>query len=133
MREYMKSLLAQIEAAQEIDTPRYEAALKRMSGGEVRAGAICAWHFEDDADQWKRMREPMPHPMRWPYDGIIVPIPNHDGRGLLELDECIVCVLDYPIEKENPEVDWVALVSLLERPGLARFHIMETIRPVSTL
>jgi hypothetical protein len=35
--------------------------------------------------------------------------------------------MDYPIEKENPEVDWVPLLTLLTSPELHRFHVMETV------
>jgi len=33
----------------------------------------------------------------------------------------------YPIEKENPQVDWTALLSVLTTPGIHRFHVMENV------
>lgn len=126
MREYMKQLLRQIEHAEAMHGQNYDAAIKRLSGGRLEAGARCAWCYTDDLEFWGN---PIPHPKDWVYSGIIVPLPDNDGRRELEPDKCIVCILDYPIEKENPEVDWIALLSVLNNPALHRFHVMETIRP----
>jgi len=127
MRAYMKELLKQIEDAEAMHGPPFDAAMKRMSGGKLTAGAKCAWCFEDDIEFWRSEKQ-APHPKDWFYSGFIVPLPDHDGRGVLQPDRCIVCVMDYPIEKENPSVDWVALLSLLTSPGLYRLHVMETIQ-----
>jgi hypothetical protein len=124
-RGCMEQLLRQIEDAEAMHGPAYDAALNRLSGGKLEAGNRCSWCFGDDLEFWGNS---IPHPKDWFYHGLIIPLPGHDGRGKLEPDNCIVCVLDYPIEKENPEVDWVALLHLLETPGLHRLHVMETIR-----
>jgi hypothetical protein len=125
MREYMNQVLKQIEDAEAMHGPAFDAAVNRMSGGALKAGARCAWCYADDLGFWGN---PIPHPKDWFYSGIIVPLPDRDGRGKLEPDQCIVCVLDYPIEKENPQADWTALLSVLTSPGIHRFHVMETIK-----
>ncbi len=125
MREYLKQLLDEIEDAEAMHGKPYDAAINRLSGGDLKSGERCSWCYADDLKLWGN---PIPHPKDWFYHGLIIPLPNHDGRSVLEPDECIVCILDYPIEKENPEVDWTALLSVLTSPGLHRFHVMETIR-----
>jgi len=127
MRAYFNQLLGQIEDAEAMHGPAYAAAIKRLSGGKLEAGARCAWCYADDLEHWGSR---IPHPKDWFYSGLIIPLPDTDGRGELEPSDCIVCVLDYPIEKENPEVDWTALLSVLTGPSLHRFHVMETIRPM---
>lgn len=125
MREYMKQLCEQLQDGEAMHGPAYDAAIKRLSGGNLEAGARCSWCYADDLAFWGN---PMPHPKDWFYHGLIVPVPDHDGRRTLEPDKCVVCVLEYPMEKENPEVDWTALLSVLTAPGLHRFHVMETVR-----
>lgn len=124
MRTYMEHLLEQIQDAEYVHGPAYDEAVKRLSGGILEAGAPCTWCYADDLEFWGRT---VPHPKDWFYKGFIVPIPDRDGRGKLEPDQCMVCIIDYPIEKENPQVDWTALLTLLTTPGLHRFHVMATI------
>jgi hypothetical protein len=129
MKTYLKRLAEQIEEAEGLYGEPYDNAVKRLSGGKLEAGARCSWCFADDLKFWCDFEKgKMPHPKDWFYEGIIMPIPNHDGRRELEPDKCVVCVMDYPIEKENPEVDWVPLLTLLTSPGLHLFHVMETVR-----
>lgn len=130
MREYFNNLLAQIEDGEYMHGPAFDAAIKRLSGDKLEAGARCAWCFAEDLEFWGRNSRKIPHPKDWFYSGFLVPVPDKDGRGVLEPDQCIVCVLDYPIEKENPEVDWIALLSLLTTPSLHRFHVMQKIRAI---
>ena len=129
MKAYLERLSELFAETEEIYGPPYDAAIKRVSGGRLEAGARCSWCYADDLKFWCDFEGgKMPHPKDWPYSGIIVPIPDHDGRGELEPEKCMVCVLDYPIEKENPEVDWTPMLRLLTSPGLHRFHVMETIQ-----
>lgn len=127
MKAYLNRLAEEYEKG---ELELTEEALKKLSGGELRAGAKCAWCYEEDVDFWKHEREPMPHPMRWPYSGILMPFPDVcDGRGTIELEHVCVCILDYPIEKENPATDWAPLSRVLTSPRLHRFHVMATIKP----
>ncbi len=129
MKAYLERLSELFAETEEIYGPPYDAAIKRVSGGRLEAGARCSWCYADDLKFWCDFEGgKMPHPKDWPYSGIIMPIPDHDGRRELEPDKCVVCVLDYPIEKENPEVDWTPLLTILTSPGLHRFHVMETVR-----
>jgi hypothetical protein len=125
MKAYMNQLLKQLEETESLYGPPYDNAVTRLSGGKLEAGARCSWCYADDLKFWGN---PIPHPKDWFYHGLIFPLPDHDGRRTLEPDKCIVCVLDYPIEKENPEVDWTPLLSVLTGPELHRFHVMETVR-----
>jgi hypothetical protein len=123
MREYLNQLLCQIEDAEAMHGPAYDAAINRLSGGRLEAGARFACCYVEDLEFWGN---PIPDPKDWFYHGIIVPLPNHDGRGELQPEQCIACILDYPIQKENPEVDWCALLSTLTAPGLHRLHVIGT-------
>lgn len=128
MKAYLERLAELHKETEEIYGKPYDDAVKRLSGGRLEAGARCAWCYTDDLKVWCDLEGGrMPHPKDWPYDGIIVPIPDHDGRGELDPEKCVVCVLSYPIEKENPEVDWTPLLTILTSPGLHRFHVMERI------
>ena len=128
MKAYLERLSELHKETEEIYGKPYDDAVKRLSGGRLEAGARCAWCYADDLKVWCELEGgKMPHPKDWPYCGIIVPIPDHDGRGELDPEKCVVCVLSYPIEKENPEVDWTPLLTILTSPGLHRFHVMERI------
>lgn len=127
MREYMQQLSDQLDDAEVLHGPAFDAAIRRLSGGKLEAGARCAWCYAEDVELFGST---LPHPKDWPYHGFLVPVPSHDGRGELEPDRCVVCILDYPVEKENPEVDWTALLSVLTSPRLHRFHVMAKIRPL---
>lgn len=123
---YFNRLAEQIQNTEEIFGKPYDEAIKRLSGGRLEAGARCSWCYADDLKFWCDFEKgKVPHPKDWPYYGYLMPIPDKDGRGELEPEHCIVCVLSYPVQKENPEVDWVPLLHLLAGPGLHRFHIME--------
>lgn len=127
MRESLKQLCDRIQDGEAMHGKAFDDAVNRLSGGPLAAGSRCAWCYADDLTFWGN---PIPHPKDWFYHGLIVPVPDQDARNckFLEPDKCIVCVLDYPIEKENPEVDWTALLSLLTSPGLHRFHVMAKLR-----
>jgi hypothetical protein len=120
----MKSYLAGLaEEYEKVDERLTDEALVKLHG-TLRAGARCVWCYEQDVAQW-RLEGPCAPPLeQWPYSGLIVPFPNKDGRGKLEVEDVCLIVLDYPIEKENPEVDWTTLTNCLTSPGLHMFHVL---------
>lgn len=127
MKNYLQKLATDYDRAEEfLCTPAGEAGLKKITG-RLLPGAKCAWCYKDDVDQWKQMREPMPHPKDWPYQGFIVPFPDTDGRGEMEPEHVCLVIVDYPTEKENPETDWYVLVLLFESINLHRFYVFEEI------
>lgn len=126
MKTYLMRLAEEYEKGESGLT---EDAIKKLSGGELRAGAKCAWCYEDDVEFWKSEGIRMPHPKDWHYYGLIVPFPDVcDGRGRFEPEHACVVILGYPVEKENPRVDWAPLTRVLTSPRLHRFHVMATIR-----
>lgn len=124
MKSYLYKLATDYEKSEQwLASPEGEAGLKRLSGGKLKSGARCAWFFREDVDMWVQNKGSQ-HLKDWFYRGIIVPFPNTDGRSELEPEHCCVVVLEYPIEKENPQTDWATLTSILSLPDLYRFHIM---------
>lgn len=126
MKEALNQLLRQIEDAGAMHGAAFDAAINRLSGGKLVAGARCAWCYADDLQFWGN---PIPHPKDWFYSGIVVPVPDYEMRGgEIDHDKCVVVVTGYPVEKVYVECDWTALLSVLTSPGIHRFHVMETVR-----
>lgn len=71
-----KSLIEDIYNAEELLGDHWEKCYAKMSGGKLTTGAICAWCEKDDLKWWKELKEPMPHPKDWHYNGIIIPVPD---------------------------------------------------------
>jgi hypothetical protein len=127
MKAYLEQLANQFREAEAIlATPAGEAGLKKITG-RLLPGAVCAWCFEEDTTFWRKERIKYPYPKEWPYQGFIIPNPNTDGRREMETENVCLIVTDYPIEKENPKVDWSPLALLLAAPGLHRFYVFSTI------
>ena len=124
MKHYLARLAVDYERAEEfLCTTAGEDGVKKISG-KLIPGAKCAWCYKDDIDLWKMSREPIPDPKYWPYQGFIMPFPNTDGRGEMEIEHTCLVVVDYPIEKENPETDWSVLAVLFEIPDLYKFVVL---------
>lgn len=131
MKTYLEKLAADFDRAEEfLCTPKGEAGLKKITG-ILKPGAKCAWCYKQDVEQWKMIGEKIPYPSKWPYHGFIVPFPNTNGRNTMEPEHVCVVIVDYPIEKENPETDWAVLACLLEATDLHRFYVFAEIKPMS--
>jgi hypothetical protein len=54
-----------------------------------------------------------------PYQGVLFTLP--DFRFSIE-ETAVVCIYDYPIEKENPTCDWISLNRLLSFEDLYKVY-----------
>jgi hypothetical protein len=124
VKSYLAKLASDFEKQHEIPEEEFSAGLKKITG-TLRPGSRVAWCFDEDVALWKSERMPFPHPMQWPYQGLIVPFPETDGRGVMEPENVCLVVTDYPIEKENPVTDWHILACLFGINGFNRLHVFE--------
>jgi len=87
---------------------------------ELISGNIVCWYFKDDEEFAKENEfNVKDYP---PYKGIIVPKPGITLHGDIDDHECIIVVISYPTEKENPYCEWVALPRLLDNPNLVEIY-----------
>lgn len=105
----------------ENDEPRYEL-VEHLT---LKVGDKIAWVYKDEYDFWKQENKLgwdsswEEHKSHTCYTGIILPPPDFEMRGgNIELEDAIICIIDYPCEKCYPEVDYVTMDRLLSNPYL---------------
>ncbi len=88
--------------------------------GEAKIGRRVEWYYKDEAEFYTKefgkekgfnVRDHAQH------SGILVPKPDLE-RGNDDISAYMVCMDNYPCEKENPRIDWVSLARLCDGPDV---------------
>lgn len=83
---------------------------------KITHGCRIRWYYKEDAEFLKH--EKLNVREYAGYAGIVVARPDSECGGEMEFDHCVVIIDDYPCEKCNVEVDWVAFTRLIDNEDL---------------
>ncbi len=93
----------------DVALPKIQCSLKQ--------GCRVWWYAKEDKDMADEMGED-PRSLA-PYSGILVAAPDTTYNGSeLEIEDCVIVMDNYPVEKCYPEVSWIALNRLLDNEDL---------------
>jgi len=77
--------------------------------------------YKEDIKEYKDFDEWLTRGRGLQFKGILFTLPDE----IFDIYEnAVVCIYDYPIEKENPTCDWVSLVRLLSSKDLYKVFIL---------
>lgn len=98
--------------------PTNPSNIAKLSFEDIQNGQKIGWWYRDQAKYAKSCGfdiEEAP-----PFIGVIVTKPNISYNGLLEIDDCIIVIHDYPCEKCYPMTHWMTLCRLLDDDKLVK-------------
>lgn len=100
--------------------PKDSDDLDKLYCESLKLGTRIYWYYKEDLEQFA---DEAPHIRDYHlYSGIVVPLPDVENRGELEYNECMVCIDQYPTEKEYPQFNWTALNRLLDDKDLVEIY-----------
>ena len=86
----------------------------------LNPGKTIHWYYKEDLEF--AIEEEFNIKDNLPYKGIIIPVSGcetaYGNESELETDDCIICIISYPIEKEYCICDWITLHRLLDNEDL---------------
>ena len=111
------------------DLPRDIDAAYAKIKGTMRHGVRVAWYCSEDVEYWKSFDEPVPtNPADYPYQGMLIGMEDREARLEIDmLDEAVVIMDEYPAEKHNCELTYIALNRLLDDESVVVFVVHQSI------
>jgi hypothetical protein len=111
----MKQITKIFKDLENFDLPRDTNAYDKLKCGELTIGKRIHWYYEEDKKFYEDECEDIKNHLKDCYSGICIPVPGFENNhGEIDVEQIIVIVDNYPVEKCYPEVDWVALKRLLD-------------------
>lgn len=104
-----------------MELPKDETALNKIHC-ELGNGKRIYWYYQDDLEFYENEGESVKDYSDALFSGIVIPIPYSSGTRESDYDCYIVVIDQYPTEKEDPTVDWIALNRLLDNPLIVEIY-----------
>ena len=117
MDKEIKKLVSDLE---NFDLPKnFESAYDKVECPLV-AGETVYWYYKDEKEYFDEMGENIEECQGDISCGIVVPRWGISARKELEIDDVVVVVTSYPIEKDYPDVYWIALKRIIDDDNLVK-------------
>jgi len=96
---------------------------------QLKHGHRIYWYYEDDLKTFSEMGLNIYECYKDMHSGIVVGKPDVDVRGNeLDVEDCVVIMDMYPVEKEYPQFTWLSLKRILDDPDLVDVFDAEQIK-----
>lgn len=116
MNKNMKQVFEDLE---NLDLPKYISAWDKLKCTLIN-GMRIFWYYKDDVKFAKEIHENVKELKN--HSGIIIAADETIYNGSLDEEHCIVVIDRYPVEKEYPEITWIALNRLVDDDNLIEIY-----------
>ena len=94
---------------------------------ELKIGQRVGWWFADDAEYAARWEDGKDLSKEPPFSGVVVPREDMEARGdTFDLEDMLVVMDRYPVEKCYCEVTWMAYRRLWDNEKLVQVVVVPT-------
>ena len=96
---------------------------EKITGEPLEVDRMVKWVYKDDLDFWK---EEQMEDQKWNhtrYEGIILPKHDMDVTSVLNVDDCVILIINSPVEKTSPKYYYISLVKLIDDEELVEFRV----------